>query len=74
MNIGMFVCLFCMVKPVIQMSTIFILIGISIVIAGLFLAAFLWAVRSGQYDDDFGPSVRILFDNDSKNKKSKTDS
>jgi cbb3-type cytochrome oxidase maturation protein len=29
-----------------------------------FLAAFLWAVRTGQYDDSYTPSVRILFDND----------
>lgn len=35
--------------------------------------AFLWAVRSGQYDDDVSPSVRILFDNeDEKSKQSNT--
>jgi cbb3-type cytochrome oxidase maturation protein len=44
------------------MSVIAILIGFSIVVAGGFLAAFLWAVRSGQYDDKYTPSVRILFD------------
>ena len=27
-----------------------------------FLAAFIWSVRKGQYDDDYTPSVRILFD------------
>ena len=56
------------------MGTIFILIGISIVLAASFLLAFLWAVRSGQYEDDYSPSVRMLFDSDSKNKKSKIDS
>lgn len=44
------------------MSAIFILIAFSIVVAAGFLAAFLWAVRSGQYDDDYTPSVRMLLD------------
>jgi cbb3-type cytochrome oxidase maturation protein len=44
------------------MSVIFFLIGIGILVAGGFLAAFIWAVKSGQYDDDYTPSVRILFD------------
>jgi cbb3-type cytochrome oxidase maturation protein len=47
-------------------SALFVLIGISILVAGSFLAAFLWSVRSGQYDDDYTPSVRILFDDDLK--------
>jgi cbb3-type cytochrome oxidase maturation protein len=44
------------------LSVLFILIGISILVAGSFLAAFLWSVKSGQYDDDYTPSVRMLFD------------
>ncbi|HMO61693.1 MAG TPA: cbb3-type cytochrome oxidase assembly protein CcoS [Ferruginibacter sp.] len=44
------------------MSALFILIGISIIVAGSFLAAFLWSVGSGQYEDDYTPSVRMLFD------------
>ena len=44
------------------MSALFILIGVSIVVAGSFLAAFLWSVKNGQYDDDYTPSVRMLFD------------
>jgi cbb3-type cytochrome oxidase maturation protein len=44
------------------MSVIYFLIGLGIVVAGGFLAAFIWAVRSGQYDDDYTPSVRMLFD------------
>ncbi|HAA14212.1 MAG TPA: cbb3-type cytochrome oxidase assembly protein CcoS [Cytophagales bacterium] len=47
------------------MTVIFILIGISLLVATGFLLAFLWAVRSGQYDDDYTPSVRMLFDDDS---------
>jgi cbb3-type cytochrome oxidase maturation protein len=45
------------------MSVLVILIAASILIAGGFLAAFLWSVRSGQYDDDYTPSVRMLFEN-----------
>jgi cbb3-type cytochrome oxidase maturation protein len=45
------------------MSALFILIGISILVAGSFLIAFLWSVRNGQYEDDYTPSIRILFDN-----------
>ncbi len=47
------------------MSVIIVLIGFSIIVAAGFLIAFLWAVKSGQYDDDVSPSVRILFDNES---------
>ena len=43
-------------------SVLIVLIFISILVAGGFLAAFLWSVRSGQYDDDYTPSVRMLFD------------
>jgi cbb3-type cytochrome oxidase maturation protein len=46
------------------MSVIVVLIAFSIIVAAGFLVAFLWAVKSGQYDDDISPSVRILFDND----------
>ena len=44
------------------MSVIIILIIISVLVAGGFLTAFFWAVKSGQYDDTFSPSVRMLFD------------
>jgi cbb3-type cytochrome oxidase maturation protein len=44
------------------MSVIFFLIAIGILVAGGFLIAFIWSVRSGQYDDDYTPSVRMLFD------------
>jgi len=48
------------------MGVIFILISISMLVAGCFLAAFLWAVKTGQYDDNHTPSVRILFDDEPK--------
>jgi cbb3-type cytochrome oxidase maturation protein len=40
------------------------LITISIVVAVFFLYAFIKAVRGGQYDDDYTPSVRMLFDDE----------
>ncbi len=39
------------------------------VVAGCFLLSFLWAVKSGQYDDDHTPAIRILFDDKIKDKK-----
>ena len=45
------------------MSVIFILIAISLLLATGFLVLFLWSVKSGQFDDDYTPSVRMLFDN-----------
>jgi cbb3-type cytochrome oxidase maturation protein len=48
------------------MSAILFLIIIGVIVAGGFLAAFIWAVRSGQYDDDFSPAVRMLFDQKNK--------
>ncbi len=44
------------------MSTIFLLIGVSLIVAVGFLIAFLWAVNNGQYEDEYTPSVRILFE------------
>ena len=44
------------------MSVIFILIPLSILIAAGFLGAFIWAVRSGQYEDTTTPSMRLLLD------------
>jgi cbb3-type cytochrome oxidase maturation protein len=44
------------------MSVMFILIGCSLILAIGFLSAFIWSVKSGQLDDDYTPSVRILFD------------
>lgn len=48
------------------MSIIFLLIGISLLVALTFLAAFFWAVRSGQYEDDYTPAVRMLFENETE--------
>jgi cbb3-type cytochrome oxidase maturation protein len=52
------------------MTIIILLISISLAIALCFLGAFIWSLRSGQYDDVYGPSVRLLFD-DRMEKKEK---
>jgi cbb3-type cytochrome oxidase maturation protein len=44
------------------MSVIFILIGASLIVAGVFLVAFIVSVRRGQFEDSYTPSVRMLFD------------
>ena len=43
---------------------IYMLIGISILLALVFLAAFFWASKTGQNDDTYTPSVRMLFDDE----------
>jgi len=44
------------------MSALFLLIGISLLLAIGFLAAFIWSVKKGQYEDEYTPSVRILLE------------
>ncbi|MEJ5262554.1 MAG: cbb3-type cytochrome oxidase assembly protein CcoS [Ignavibacterium sp.] len=44
------------------MEVIVILIGASLLVAIGFLIAFIWSVKSGQYQDTYTPSVRILLD------------
>lgn len=44
------------------MSVMYFLIGFSLLIATGFVIAFIWAIRNGQYDDKYTPSVRMLFD------------
>ena len=51
------------------MSIIYLLITISLIVALLFFAAFIKAVKSGQYEDSYTPSVRMLFDDTPSTKK-----
>lgn len=53
------------------MNIFYLLIGVSLLAAVIFLAAFIWAVRSGQFDDNETPSMRILFDDDSETENNK---
>jgi cbb3-type cytochrome oxidase maturation protein len=52
------------------MEIIYILITVSLIVALIFLSAFLWSVRSGQFDDDYTPSIRMLFDDELKKEES----
>lgn len=51
------------------MNIFYLLIGVSLFAALIFLGAFIWAVRSGQYDDNETPSIRMLFDDDENNEE-----
>ncbi|MCB0446904.1 MAG: cbb3-type cytochrome oxidase assembly protein CcoS [Gelidibacter sp.] len=46
------------------MSVIYILLTISIIVAIVFFVAFIFAVKNGQYDDSYTPSVRMLFEDE----------
>lgn len=46
------------------MSVIYLLLAISIIVALIFFAAFILSIRSGQYDDSYTPSVRMLFEDE----------
>lgn len=46
------------------MKILFLLIPLSIMLLGLAVWAFFWAVRSGQFDDLDSPAYRILLDDD----------
>ncbi|MBL4745507.1 MAG: cbb3-type cytochrome oxidase assembly protein CcoS [Flavobacteriaceae bacterium] len=56
------------------MEVIYITIGVSIIVAVMFFIAFIKSVKSGQYEDTYTPSVRMLFDDElvKPTKKKKT--
>ena len=51
------------------MSVVAVLIGFSLLVATGFLVAFLWAVKSGQYDDRHTPAIRMLMYDKNSNVK-----
>lgn len=48
------------------MFVLFVLIIISLLLAIGFLVAYFWAVKNNQYEDDYTPSIRILFEDEDK--------
>ena len=46
------------------MDVIYVMIGVSVIIAILFLVIFIKSVKTGQYDDMYTPSVRMLFEDE----------
>lgn len=61
-NTAPFPAIYFYVQIQLSMSVILVLLGASLSIALLFLGAFLWGVQHRQFDDDYSPPVRILFD------------
>lgn len=55
------------------MNVIYLMLTISIIVAIIFFIAFIIAVKNGQYDDSYTPSVRMLFEDElvKKNQKNK---
>jgi len=53
------------------MEVVYITIGVSIIVAIFFFIAFIMSVKSGQYDDTYTPSVRMLFDDELVTDKNK---
>lgn len=54
------------------MGIIYFMLVISLLIAAFFLGAYIWATKDGQFDDDYTPSVRVLFDGEIKKEEQKT--
>lgn len=46
------------------MGIIYLMLIVSLCIAAFFLGFFFWAAKNGQFDDDYGPSVRVLFEDE----------
>jgi cbb3-type cytochrome oxidase maturation protein len=44
------------------MSALFLVLVVSLIVAGVFLGGFLWSVRSEQFADKRGSSIRMLYD------------
>jgi cbb3-type cytochrome oxidase maturation protein len=55
------------------MEIIYLLIPLSIILVGLIIAGFFWAVNSGQFDDLEGPAYRILQDQDELDQRRESD-
>lgn len=55
------------------MEVIFVLLPLAIMLGVAFLVFFIWAAKSGQYDDLDTPSVRMLFDDDKDLKTKRTE-
>lgn len=53
------------------MIIIAFLLCISLVVAAVFLAAYIWGVQKGQFDDDYSPAHRIFYEDNLKKKDHK---
>jgi cbb3-type cytochrome oxidase maturation protein len=55
-------------------ETIFVLLPLALLIAAIAVGFFIWAARTGQFDDLDTPAVRILFDDEEPHRQGRTDS
>lgn len=46
------------------MGVIYIMLIVSFLLAVFFLASYIWANKTGQYDDDVTPGIRMLYDDE----------
>lgn len=46
------------------MSVLYLLVLASIAVAAIFLIAFIWSIKTNQYEDQKGSALRMLYDND----------
>lgn len=54
------------------MNILYVLIPLALLLLGLAVWAFFWAVGSGQFDDLDTPAMRVVMDDDSKPKEEDT--
>jgi cbb3-type cytochrome oxidase maturation protein len=54
-----------------KMGVIILLLLASVLVAAVFLGGFIWSVKNGQYDDEYSPPVRMLFDDEPGKEKTK---
>lgn len=55
---------------ILMIITIFLL-TVSLLVALVFLGAYLWSIKNGQFDDDYAPAHRIFFEDNKKQKQTK---
>lgn len=53
------------------MSVIYVLLTISLIVAVIFFIAFIFSIKNGQFDDDYTPSIRMLFEDELVKEKTK---
>ena len=46
------------------MNALLLMLPAAVLLAGIALVAFLWSLRSGQFDDPAGDAARVLLDDD----------
>ena len=54
-----------------SMGALYVLVTVSLAVAGTFLAAFIWSVKNDQYEDREGAAMRMLYDDDIQANKHK---